>query len=232
MQIKEALTLKNPCYTKGETIKIKGIMLHSVGAAQPKAEVFIKNFNTSNAKAAVHAFIDGNSGVVYQALPWHFRAWHCGGDANGTHISVEMCEPAYIKYHKNGYDITITDFPKALETVNRTYAAAVELFAYLCDRFSLNPLELGTVISHSEGFKLRLASNHADPEHLWRKINPALTMDKFRKDISKMLLSSGAENDTIYRVQVGAFKSRKNAEAYMKQIKEKGFDAFIVEGKL
>ena len=29
--------------------------------------------------AGVHAFIDANDGVVYQVLPWTFRAWHCGG---------------------------------------------------------------------------------------------------------------------------------------------------------
>lgn len=36
---------------------------------------------------------------------------------------------------------------------------------------------------------------------------------------------------TLYRVQVGAFTSRKNAENYMKQVKAAGFNAFIVEAK-
>ena len=34
--------------------------------------------------------------------------------------------------------------------------------------------------------------------------------------------------DKIYRVQVGAFKSKTNAEAYVKKLKAAGFDAFIV----
>lgn len=35
--------------------------------------------------------------------------------------------------------------------------------------------------------------------------------------------------DKLYRVQVGAFSSRQNAEAYMAKIKAAGFGAFIVE---
>ncbi|WP_427036529.1 N-acetylmuramoyl-L-alanine amidase [Cytobacillus pseudoceanisediminis] len=36
-----------------------------------------------------------------------------------------------------------------------------------------------------------------------------------------------ASSGTIYRVQVGAFKSKANAEALEKQVKAKGFDAFV-----
>ena len=33
----------------------------------------------------------------------------------------------------------------------------------------------------------------------------------------------------LYRVQVGAFSSKSNAEAYLKKVKEAGFNAFLVE---
>ena len=36
-----------------------------------------------------------------------------------------------------------------------------------------------------------------------------------------------AEEKTIYRVQVGAFHNRKNAEVLMAELKEKGYEAFI-----
>ena len=38
-----------------------------------------------------------------------------------------------------------------------------------------------------------------------------------------------SSSDTIYRVQVGAFKDKKNAEALVKTLKGKGFDAIIKE---
>lgn len=40
------------------------------------------------------------------------------------------------------------------------------------------------------------------------------------------------KSDVFYRVQVGAFSERKNAEAYLKKVQDAGFkDAFIVEVK-
>ena len=38
-----------------------------------------------------------------------------------------------------------------------------------------------------------------------------------------------AETGTIYRVQVGAYKVKANAEAMLKRIKEAGFDAYITK---
>lgn len=35
------------------------------------------------------------------------------------------------------------------------------------------------------------------------------------------------ESDKIYRIQLGAFKDRANAEAYLKELRKKGIDAFI-----
>jgi len=62
-----------------------------------------------------------------------------------------------------------------------TYRTAVELFAHLCIGFDLDPLADGVVISHSEGYKRGIASNHGDVEHLWKKFG--LTMVQFREDI-------------------------------------------------
>lgn len=39
-------------------------------------------------------------------------------------------------------------------------------------------------------------------------------------------------SNTIYRVQVGAFRNRSYAEAYMAKLKADGYDAFIVETKI
>ena len=98
LKIIEAILTKNPCYTAGRKITVKGLMLHSVGCSQPSASVFVKNWNSaSHTSSCVHAFIDGNTGDVYQCLPWNHRGWHGGGSSNNTHIGVEMCEPACIK---------------------------------------------------------------------------------------------------------------------------------------
>lgn len=183
----ESLLTNNPCYKKGQKITVKGLMLHSVGCAQPSASVFIKNWNqASYSRACVHGFIDGNDGTVYQTLPWNYRGWHCGGTGNNTHIGVEMCEPSCIKY-VGGSNFTCSDMAKAQESARKTYEAAVALFAMLCGKFSLDPLADGVILSHSEGNKRGLASAHADPEHLWTQLSLPYTMDGFRNDVKKAM---------------------------------------------
>lgn len=233
MKIIETILTKNLCYLAGEKISPKGLMLHSVGCNQPSAEVFVKKWNSqSSGDVCVHAFIDGNTGDVYQTLPWTHRAWHCGRSGNNTHISVEMCEPATIRYTSGSAWIdNNTEQTKAV--VLRTYNSAVELFAYLCEKFSLNPLADGVIVSHSEGYKRGIASNHGDVEHIWSRFG--LTMDRFRKDVkaemdgNKKASTEKAENGTIYRVQVGAYKNIDNATKQLKSVKNKGFDAIVVK---
>lgn len=189
--IKSFLT-KNRCYQAGKKITVKGLMLHSVGCPQPSAEAFVNSWNNAQIEACVHAFIDGNTGDVYQTLPWNHRGWHCAsgskGSGNNTHIGVEMCEPASIKY-TGGANFTCSDPAAAKEVVKRTYNAAVELFASLCDQYSLDPLADGVIISHKEGHARGIASNHGDPEHLWTQLGTGYTMDSFRKAVSEAMES-------------------------------------------
>ena len=220
MNLIESILTKNSCYTAGKKNTEKGLMLHSVGCSQPSASVFVRNWNNPTLQACVHGFIDANTGDVYQTLPWEHRGWHAGGTANNTHIGVEMCEPDCITYTK-GANFQCSNTERAKVMVERTYKSAVELFAYLCNKYALNPLADGVIISHSEGYKRGVASNHADPEHLWRGLNLPYTMDGFRKDVK------AAMTPTYYRVQVGAFTKKQNAENLLAKLKQAGFEGFI-----
>lgn len=187
MEIVESILTNNPCFKAGRKIAVKGLMLHSVGCSQPSAQVFVKNWNKPDAsRACVHAFIDGNTGTVYQTLPWDHRGWHGGGSSNNTHIGVEMCEPACIRY-TGGASFVCGDIAGALAVTKRTYDAAVELFAFLCRAFSLDPLAAGVIVSHKEGHALGIASGHGDPEHLWTGLQSGYTMDGFRRDVRALL---------------------------------------------
>ena len=228
MKLVQSILTKNPCYTAGRKITVKGLMLHSVGCPQPKASVFINSWNSpSYDNACVHGFIDGNDGTVYQTLPWNHRGWHCGsgskGSGNNTHIGVEMCEPACIRY-TSGSNFTCSDLAAARAVAKRTYEAAVKLFAYLCKQYNLNPAADGVIISHREGHSRGIASNHGDPEHLWKGLGLGYTMDGFRKDVKAAMGGDGTtepENGGWYRVrkswtdaksQKGAFKVLANAK--------------------
>lgn len=196
MNLVESILTKNPCYTAGKTITVKGLMLHSVGCSQPSAAVFIKNWNSeSYSRACVHAFIDGNDGTVYQTLPWNRRGWHCGSGSNGsgnnTHIGVEMCEPGSITY-TSGTNFTVSDVTDAKAVAKRTYEAAVELFAYLCNKYKLDPAADGVILSHKEGHSRGVASNHGDPEHLWKGLGLSYTMDTFRAAVKKAMTTESS----------------------------------------
>ena len=130
MKIIETFVKNNPCYRSARRLSVKGLMLHSVGTPQPKAEVFVKTFNSVSIQKCVHGFIDGNTGTLYQTLPWNYKAWHCGGSGNDMYIGIEMCEPATIRY-TGGSSFVDNDYKKSREVVWRSYQSAVELFAYL-----------------------------------------------------------------------------------------------------
>lgn len=200
---------KNPCYTKGrKLVAVKGLMLHSVGTPQPSAQVFIRQWNKeSYNNACVHAFIDGNTGEIFQTLPWEHRGWHCAsgakGSGNNTHIGVEMCEPATIKYTGGASWRETGDGTNTKATVLRTYTSAVQLFAFLCEEYHLNPLDDGVIISHSEGYRRGIASNHGDVEHIWKKFG--LTMDHFRADVQAAMSDNNAvvTGTATYKVMRG-----------------------------
>lgn len=220
MKLVQSILTKNPCYTAGRKITVKGLMLHSVGCPQPKASVFTNSWNSpSYDNACVHGFIDGNDGTVYQTLPWNHRGWHCGsgsrGSGNNTHIGVEMCEPACIKY-TSGSNFTCSDTATARAVAKRTYEAAVELFAMLCKQYGLNPTADGVIISHKEGHSRGIASNHGDPEHLWTQLGMGYTMDGFRKAVKTAMSGTSGNTSGYTKIMGTAVATSEQMKAYLK----------------
>ena len=195
----------------------KGLMMHSVGTAQPDATVFIRSWNKAGVEKATHAFITADA--VYQTLPWNYRGWHAGGTANDTHIGVEMTEPGTIKY--TGGSSWVDLDPAATEAfVRKTYANAVELFAGLCRQFGLDPLADGVIISHREGYQRGVASNHGDPEHLWSKFG--LHMDGFRADVAAKMRGS-------YQVVAGTYPALDAAKVQANTLLAAGFVSTVLD---
>ena len=161
-------------------------MLHSIGVPQPNAAVMARNFNQyrpNGQSVCVHAFVQ-RDGAVYQTLPWTVQAWHCGGSANSTHIGVEMTEPSA--------GMTRSE---AAEQIAGTYRTVVELFAELCKQYELDPAQDGVIIGHAEGHRRGVASNHADPELLWRTYDMGYTMDGFRRDVAEAMAAKNTDKE-------------------------------------
>lgn len=245
VNIIKAYADRSPCYKTGRKIVVKGLMLHSVGCSQPRASAFATNWNSEKqAGAMVHAFIDAINGDIYQLLPWNHRAWHAAsgdnGSANNTHIGVEMCEPSAIKYvYGAGATFTVTDWAQATAQATTAYAAAVELFAYLCHEFNLDPLKDGVIISHAEGYKRGIASNHGDPQHLWsqlhmtNKFGKQLTMDDFRADVAERLEDENMTQEKFNEMMEAylAERGNKKVASGMKEAWNEAKDEGYMDGK-
>jgi len=233
MNLRKLIFINNACYKAGRTITPKGIMVHSTGANNPNLKRYVgpddgllgKNqYNNhwnqdkpDGRQVCVNGFIgklaDGSI-ATYQTLPWNHRGWHAGGSANDTHISFEICEDG------------LTD----ASYFSAVYTEAVGLCVYLCKQYGLTEKD---IICHSEGYKLGIASNHGDVMHWFPKHGKS--MDTFRDDVKAGLAAMEAPAPVTptapkkyYRVQVGAYSVKANAEAMLAKIKAAGFaDAFI-----
>lgn len=181
MNLHKCIFTNNDCYKKNVKIKPKGVMVHSTGANNPSLKRYVQpddgllgdnlynnDWNRSGLSVCVHAFVgklsDGTV-ATYQVLPWDHRGWHAGGAANNTHISFEICE----------------DGLKDEKYFSLVYKESVELTAYLCEMYGLDPLADGVVIDHKEGSERGIASGHGDVGHWFPKFGK--TMDDFRKDV-------------------------------------------------
>lgn len=190
MEIIETFAVKNKCYQAGAPLHPRGLMLHSIGTPQPSAAALARYFDQYQPGAqsvCVHAFAQAD-GTVYQTLPWEMRGWHCGGAANNTHIGIEMTEPS-----------AGMAYAEAAAQITGTYRTAVALFAALCETYGLDPLADGVIIGHAEGHRRGVASNHADPEYLWRQYGMGFTMDGFRADVAEAMAGAREEETDMTR---------------------------------
>jgi N-acetylmuramoyl-L-alanine amidase len=228
MNLRKLILTNNACYKAGRTIAVKGIMVHSTGANNPNLRRYVgpddgllgKNqYNNhwnqdklGGRQVCVHAFIGKLADVsiaTYQTLSWNHRGWHAGGTANNTHIGFEICE----------------DGLSDAAYFNAVYKEAVELCVYLCKLYKLTEKD---IICHSEGYKLGIASNHADVMHWFPKHGKS--MDTLRADVKALLNPEPISKPVgkLYRVQVGAYSVKANADTMLKKIKAAGFtDAYI-----
>lgn len=184
----EAFVAQNPLYQQYTRIPVRKLVLHSVGCPQPNAAVFARQWQT--ARYFAHAVLQAD-GTVYQVVPWDCRLMHVGA-ANAYSIGVEMTVPDCIRY-TSGATFVCSNWARAAAQVTGTYNTAVELFAWLCTRFGLDPNK--DIISHAEAGKLGIGTDHVDPEHLWRQLGMGYTMDGFRADVAAAMAAKNTDEE-------------------------------------
>ena len=222
MKLNRQFATNNDCYRNGKQHSVVGIMVHSTGANNPKLSRYVapddgklgapsmSHWNQpkpGGRSVCVHAFIgklkDG-SVATYQVLPWTMVGWHSGTGSLGPaknannkgYIGFEICE--------DGLD--------DVDYFNKVYQEAVELCAYLCTMYRIKP-ESPYLICHSEGYKLGIASNHADVMHWFPRFGKS--MDTFREDVKNQMAvdnkpDSYAQSTIDWALKKGILKGDDN----------------------
>lgn len=222
MKLTQLFLTQNNCYKAGRKHTVKGIMVHSTGANNPNLKRYVgpddgtlgvnsggNHWNQpkpDGRQVCVHAFIGKDkNGVIrtYQTLPWDMVGWHSGSGPKGSannmgYVGFEICEDG------------LTDSTY----FSQVYGEAVDLCAFLCKSYNLNPMN--DIICHCEGNKKGIASNHGDVMHWFPKHGK--NMDTFRKDVAAKLGTTtdkpSTPNTPTEGVKVGDVVNFKGGPVY------------------
>ena len=164
------------------------------------------DWNHISVDAGLNAWIgqlaDGTVTTV-QTMPWDYEPWGCGsgwrGSCNQGWIQFEICED----------DLTNKAY------FNKVYNEAIELTAYLCKKFGIDPkgkvshcgTQVPTILCHWDSYELGLGSGHSDVYHWFKKYNKNMT--DVRNDVAAAMKEDGKK--FVKNVMVGYTKTKTKA---------------------
>ena len=247
-KITEALCTGNRRYKSAEVFAPVGIVLHSIGTPQPKAQV-LRDLWHRDASAYVTHYVLDDANILH-CMPDNYKCWHVGSPGNNKWIGIEMCEPSQIKYTR-GAVFTCSDWKNAQAYAAKCYKNAVWLIAYLCKKNGWNPQT--ALYTHGQVTSKKMSNtDHVDPEHLWNGLGMGYDLATLRRDVAAEMKNIPTETKTeakpevkeepktepkqMYRVrkswedaesQIGAYTLLTNAMAAC----ESGYAVFDKDGK-
>ena len=215
MNLLKCIMTNSTCYkgtTKGKPV---GILWHDTGAGNPELRRYVQpssndpnraelldkigvnvsgnSWNQKYVEAGVNAFIGklaNGSVATVQVLPWDYRPWGCGsgkhGSCNGS--AALYNSPFWIQFE------ICDDFYRSKDYFKKVYKEAVELTAYLCKLYNIDPkgtvqyngVTVPTILCHQDSYKLGLGSNHGDVLDWFDKMG-GYTMKGVRNDVADLL---------------------------------------------
>lgn len=201
MEIREQLIRKNPYSRPGTKITPTKVIVHYVGNPGSTAQ---NNRDYFDNLAKTHAtYVSAHYVVGLQGEVIQCipedEISYGASEGNQYGINIETCHP-----DKTGKFSAVTE------------QALAELVADICVRRGFDPAK--DVIRHYDVTGKKCPLWYVERPEAW------LT---FREKVKA--LASPPKPDKLYRVQVGAFASRENAERQMEELKNKGYSPIIKE---
>lgn len=205
-------TLISPNRTSPRNHKIDTITIHCfVGQVTAKrgAEVF-----QPVSKKASCNYVVGYDGQISLVCPEADRSW-CSSNGENDHraVTIEVASD-------NTEPYAITD---------KAYNSLIELCADICERNGIKELKwqgnkdlIGQVDKQNMTVHRWFIATLCPGEYLYSRMG-----DIAAKVNAKLAPAPTPAKQTLYRVQVGAYSQRANAEAMLERLKKAGFGGLI-----
>ena len=221
MIVTDYITTTN--YTDRGGQEIDRLTVHCVVGQLPALQV-AKMF-TPQRKASAN-YIIGKDGEVVRNVPEQYRAWTSGtGNKKGSNdmraITIEVASDTTKPYAFN----------------NKAYSCLIDLAVDICKRYNKhlvwipNKQEALNYVCNTDEMLITLHRwfQAVECPGDWFIEHIPNFVETVNRTLGDTTGQQGTTGDKLYRVQVGAFRSRENAENFLKQVKAKGFtDSFIV----
>lgn len=186
--------------------KVKKITLHHVAGVSTAKSVVDYMAIEANQKSANYAI--GNDGGIACGLDEDKRAWTSNSRTNDyLAVTVELSNSS------TGDQWPISDVVLNL---------AIKLCVDVCKRWEISSLTYtgksdGTLTTHDMFYNTVCPGPYLKSK-----------LSYICEQVNKELDSTGSIDETLYRVQVGAYQHKENADAIESKLKAKGYDTYMV----
>ena len=163
-------------------------------------------------------YVVGKDGSIGLSVEEKDRSW-CSSSRENDHraITIEVA----------------SDKTRPYKVTDAAYKALIELLVDICQRNNIPELKwkadknlIGQVDKQNMTVHRWFANKSCPGDYLYN------LHGKIADEVNARLKKASAnKQDVLYRVQVGSYSVKSNAEAMMQKLKKAGYDAIIVEAK-
>ena len=146
-------------------------------------------------------------------------------------LYVEECDRSWCSSNRENDHRAITievasDTTHPYAVNDKAYNALIDLCADICSRNGIKELKW-----KADKSLIGQVSVQNMTVHRWfaNKDCPGDFLYSRHSDIANKVNERLKKDSTLYKVQVGAFRSKSNAKSLLEKLKDKGFDGFITE---
>lgn len=221
LKIENTIIAKSPARPGIKLRDFLGITIHETGNASPTASAknhaIYMNGNGKTQQVSYHYVVDELA--AWHLIPDTEVAWHAGdgakGDGNMRTLAIEICVNN-ASASKERYKALENAAELAARLLRERGITACNGHLFMHHDFSPYGKNCPADIREGKPMDWQEFCRMVD-EYLAPAANEGLTDEKAPLD------------DKLYRVQVGAFKSRENAQKYADELKNQGVIGFVRE---